>query len=188
MIEIKVRELITENFIKEAVQENNIINWVITKEDIKNNNYSETLKLLKVLSDEGIKSEGKLGISFYGYDKNPNDVYEINKIRNYVKKLVKKYPYIFYFLTNFDNSMTVILLCILDRNDFFRTSPTYIKFKLSEDKMLEIVKPVIDYCRSINEMPENTESLICKILNIHENDLRVQSVHRAIELRYNETV
>lgn len=170
MIEIKVRELITENFIKEAIQDNNIIHWVITKEDIKNNNYSKILKLLKILSDEGIRSRGKLGISFYGYDNNPKDVYEINEIRNYVKKLFNKYPYIFYFLTNYDNSLTVIFLCIYDRNDFYRTSPTNIALRHNKDKMNEIIRYIFSYCERINETPAYAQKLILKMVNINENE------------------
>lgn len=189
MIEIKVREQVTEDYIKEVIQEDNIIHWVITKKDIKNNNYSKILKLLKMLSDEGIRSKSKLRISFYRYGNNQKTVYVLNdEVRNYVRKLVNRCPYIFYFLNNYSDSLIAIMISIFDKNNIYQISPTDFAYKWSYDEMLEIVKPIIDYCRSINEMPENIESLILKMFNIRENDIRVQSVHRAIELHYNKTL
>lgn len=182
MIVIK-REHLTENYIKEIVKEDNIIHWVVSKKDIKNNNYSKILKLLKFLSDVGIESKNKLSIGFYGYDNGTRGIYEGDEIWNYVRKLVNKCPYIFYFLTSYNDSLNLVFVSLFDRNDIHLISPTDATVKWSDDKMLEIVKPVFDYCRKINETPEYIEKLIFKMFNIHEKDFfRSLSVYRAMAL------
>jgi len=53
-------------------------------------------------------------ITFMGYDNTPQEIYEIKSIRKFTEKLFRKYPYILYFICNFESNAGLLLACIAD--------------------------------------------------------------------------
>lgn len=87
--------------INSAILNSNTVFIAVDKEEIENENYSGIEKLSKWLtsSDKMIKeNKGKFLIAVYGYDKDPRELCEIEKVRSWMKVAVPKFKYWGYFL------------------------------------------------------------------------------------------
>lgn len=59
------------------------------------------------------KLQGRIWMSFQGWESDPREVYEIQEIRRWVERLIKNVPHLFYFLSREDVSMLIIFRCLL---------------------------------------------------------------------------
>lgn len=147
----------------EMIDENSLVHHVITKYEIRNNDFTNIMNTLTLLMNTGTKGKGKLAISFYGYDDTPKDVYEINEIRKYTQLLFKKCPSIFYFLTNIDYTRTVIFLCLCESESIKRTSPINVQGVPSESTIRKIIDGILDYGEKVNENSSVISNLLDEI-------------------------
>ena len=86
----------------------------VTKKEVLKKDIFALNQILKSLRKDLIKSYGKAMIIFDGYDNDQREIYEIQEIREYVKKLFNENNDLFYFITKIGSLNKVILACISD--------------------------------------------------------------------------
>ncbi len=86
----------------------------VTKKEVLKKDIFALNQILKSLRKDLIKSYGKAMIIFDGYDNDQREIYEIQEIREYVKKLFDENNDLFYFITKIGSLNKVILACISD--------------------------------------------------------------------------
>lgn len=84
----------------------------VTKEEIITQDIKRINEYLRRLRANLLNSCGKMMITFDGYDNDAREVYEIEEIRNYVKKLFNKNKDLFYYITTIDQNNKLILACL----------------------------------------------------------------------------
>ena len=86
----------------------------VTKKEVLKKDIFALNQILQSLRDDLTKSYGKTMIIFDGYDNDQREIYEIQEIREYVKKLFDENNDLFYFITKIGSLNKVILACISD--------------------------------------------------------------------------
>ena len=86
----------------------------VTKKEVLKKDIFALNQILKSLRDDLTKSYGKAMIIFDGYDNDQREIYEIQEIREYVKKLFDENNDLFYFITKIGSLNKVILACTSD--------------------------------------------------------------------------
>lgn len=56
--------------------------------------------------------QGQVGLSFHGYDADTRELYEIPEVRDYLAALDSKFPYWFYFLSTYEDTLKMIAFCL----------------------------------------------------------------------------
>lgn len=92
-----------------------VTNLVITRDEVEKLDYSAVDSFIKQAEEKGNVLKNRLVLNFEGYTEKPEEIYKIPSIRKWVKGLIDKYPYIFYFLAP-DNGLNVLMVvaCIGD--------------------------------------------------------------------------
>lgn len=93
----------------------------IARDDIENNDISSILTSLNSLlesREKVIKFCGRVTIGVEGYDNDPRELFEINEVRSFLKKLDVEFPYWFYFIVRDDggSNLGFISRCIGEWN------------------------------------------------------------------------
>ncbi|WP_145949518.1 hypothetical protein [Paenibacillus sp. Y412MC10] len=86
----------------------------IAKSSIDKMSFDFIDKCLSHLHDQGSKTFGTVITMIDGYGDVADDIYAIPEIRNWTKALVRKYPYILYFINHSLDSHINLLSCIGD--------------------------------------------------------------------------
>lgn len=89
---------------------------VISRDEIEREDFSGPMKTLNQLTSNitNIKYfREKVDISFDGYNKTRNELWEIPAVRNYVIELDSKFPFWLYFLSRNGGGLYVIIKCFL---------------------------------------------------------------------------
>lgn len=160
--EITIKDILSSNYI--------FVN--ITKDICRSKSYKYITNILKKF--EKIKTAGRNKmLLLFAYDDVPEEIYEIPEIREWVSKLVKKYPHIFYFLSSEMQNKQLIYACLVNLTSVgnFESKTTYewmvegriypdvpkkavlvgINKKIQEN----IVKGVIEYGLKIEDSMDN---------------------------------
>lgn len=96
------------------------IHWyAIEKNETLSKNLTGIEKLLKVLKLKGKDARQSVTLTFSGYDHVPDEIFEIEEIRKFVKVLLHKHPYIFYYLAQDTECLQNIILCYCDFETLF---------------------------------------------------------------------
>ena len=150
----------------------------ISKDEILTRDFRRIDELVKLLREYKISSCQKVMITFMGYDNTPQEIYEIKSIRRFVEKLFRKYPYILYFITNFESNSGLLLACIADirmrtvvdkkpftayigsMGQFMNRPQQSAELSLSEAKCLSIISDIVEYGLSIGETELSMKKLI----------------------------
>lgn len=102
--------------------------FAVEKYEVEKMDYKRINKIIELFESCKIKGMGRLMITFSGYDDNPSEIYEIEDIKAYTKKLFKKHDNLFYFLSNYTRNNNSILACLLDAK------------KVKSDKMIRTMQ------------------------------------------------
>ena len=150
----------------------------ISKDEILTRDFRRLDKFMKLLHECKTESRQKVMITFMGYDNTPQEIYEIKPIRKFVEKLFRKYPYILYFITNFESNSGLLLACIADikmqavtnkkpftaymgsMGQFINRPQQSAEISLSETKCLSIISDIVEYGLSIGETELSMKKLI----------------------------
>lgn len=159
-------EFVFDNVTMEQVL-NGIIYFSIPRTDVLNMSFKRIDKAIKVLRDCRHRARGKMILTFSGYEYTPKEIFEIIEIRDYVKELLNRYPYLFYFLSDIDNNNQIILACLSDIETVYlgEKKPTFteifysrgqrdqigIKFKLKDTLARRITQETIKYGKSVGD-------------------------------------
>ena len=88
---------------------------VVSRDDVESNNISSTFSALSgLLVDEATvrRFQGRVKISFDGFNHDPREIYEIPEIRRFCAELDKHFPYWLYFLSMEDSSLKAMTFCL----------------------------------------------------------------------------
>ena len=136
-------------------------------------------KTLAVFKQSGRSGKQKLCLLFDGYDDVIDEIYEIQEIRSYCQTIVKKYPWIFYYLSNIRGLMEVFVCCISDVTKISNPDAkpisqfsieellyppiTPIRLRMADDIKKLIWESVIEYCHEIGEEPSVAADILAQI-------------------------
>jgi len=150
----------------------------ISKDEILTKDFRRIDEFMKLLHECKTESRQKVMITFMGYDDTPQEIYEIKPIRLFVEKLFRKYPYILYFITNFESNSGLLLACIADirmktvvdkkpftaymgsMGQFMNRPQQSAEISLSESKCLKLISDIVEYGLSIGETELSMKKLI----------------------------
>ena len=99
------------DFLKESGADS--LSVLIDRRDVERVDVSPTLAILSQLlrdRETVIKFRGGLDIGFAGYDEDPREVHEIEEVRIFLRALDSKFPFWFYFINLYGDTLVVILL------------------------------------------------------------------------------
>ncbi|MEI7867191.1 MAG: DUF4365 domain-containing protein [Candidatus Methylumidiphilus sp.] len=99
--------------------------------------------------------QGKVELSFHGYDDDSRELYEIDEVRRYVPILVSALPELFFFVYTgeYSHSLKTLAMCLSEVKILSKTSKNYgqIHVNFSTDKIAEFLE---SHFPGINEMTE----------------------------------
>ncbi len=87
---------------------------MIPKSIILNKNLDIIRHVRDALSKKGGSMRGHLLMSIDGYDDIPDEIYEINEIRAYIKLVLDEWPALFYYLSPINGLSGSFLACLGD--------------------------------------------------------------------------
>jgi hypothetical protein len=99
---------------------NSKINWyAIERQEVESKNFRGIEKLIKAMELKGKSGRQTLTITFSGYDHVVDEIFEIMPIRQFVKVLLQKHPYLFYYLQVDTECLQNVILCYADVETVF---------------------------------------------------------------------
>ncbi len=147
----------------------NVINLIITSDEVENLDYSVIDSFVKQVEEKGNVLGNRLVLNFEGYKETPEEIYKVPSIRRWVKGLIDKYPYIFYFLNpDYGINALLIVACVGDIKEIDMKTPRdmdknilseyelvsykqkLFKVKLSKDVSNKIIEGLIEYGLKLN--------------------------------------
>ncbi|MBF0235188.1 MAG: chlororespiratory reduction 6 domain-containing protein, partial [Desulfamplus sp.] len=111
-----MKKNLKDSVVKEEQADNVILFLVVSKEQVESGDITEVIGVLKMLiqSPKIARSfKEKVDISFYGYDHDPRELYQIPEVSAYIHKLDAQFPYWLYFLSKHLQGLRAILYCLL---------------------------------------------------------------------------
>lgn len=99
---------------KEDLSNYTQVMYSISKETIINKDITKVNELLKELRKDVKTNCNKLIMLFDGYDYDNREIYEIEEIREFVKKVFAENEDLFYFVSPLNHNCNIILACISD--------------------------------------------------------------------------
>lgn len=131
----------------------------IGKEEIKELDFSAFEGFMEGVANDGYKNrEDTLIFAVNGYDEDERELYDILEVRKYFRELLKKHPYIFYYLEEETWQLPYLCGCVNiayieqvegDKQVAFRKDNEFIRYIMNE---------TIDYCTDNGF--ENTEKFV----------------------------
>lgn len=164
----------------EELRKPTVFVYNITSMEVKAKNYSGIAQLFNKFHQLKTDARGKLILQFAGYDDIPDEIYEIQEIRNYVIGMFERWPEMFYFLTQKDINYKVILACIvnvsiivqgekkgIDKAIFEKEQVTPVRFTLSIPDNIKIVirTKLEEYGQKIGESEKVMNEIIENLLD-----------------------
>lgn len=150
----------------------------ITREEVDRKDFTRFMKTLESFEAAGVKARGKMFLTFYGYDDDPAEIYEIQSIREWIQEAFKICPHLFYFVITTQNYNSCILSCL---GDLTKTAPmpfgepmtaleyrargveppdVLIALKIPKELENQILKSIIDYGISIGDSEDNIMEMV----------------------------
>jgi len=98
----------------DTINNNDLVILNISKKQIEEGDLSFIERHVILLQQCGVNAKQKVILLFGGYDDIPDEIYEILAIRNWIAKVIEKFPFFFYYISTFDNNSGMIASCIAD--------------------------------------------------------------------------
>lgn len=119
------------------VNEDCSVDVIITKNDIDNGNIEEVYNRFARWMSPDIVAEMKQNIhmSICGYGTDIRELYEIPEVREFIKKLDRKFPYWFYLLSTEDEALRIISLCYCNAEKISQS-----EFRFDEELFVDFSK------------------------------------------------
>jgi hypothetical protein len=93
--------------------------YAIEKSEVLSKNLKGIEQLLKAMKAKGKDARQSVTLTFSGYDHISDEVFEIMEIRQFVKILLHKHPYLFYYLAKDTECLQNIIMCYVDVETLF---------------------------------------------------------------------
>lgn len=127
------------------------------------------LSRIPIKIDEHSYLKNRIMIKFYGYpNENGKSESDYALIRKWVQKLYNEVPHLFYYLSDFNNSLQKIFLCLADVPEYMVRNNNIHRFYLEENRIIanEIYNNAIAFNKSVhNERDLELEQVLKKALS-----------------------
>lgn len=111
---MKIDYCFSDNIDADTIHNNDLIIINISRKHIEVGDLSFIERHVVLLQQCGVNAKQKVMLLFGGYDDIPDEICEIPAIRNWVAKVIGKFPFLFYYISTFDNNSGIIASCIAD--------------------------------------------------------------------------
>lgn len=131
----------------------------IGKEEIKELDFSAFEMFIEDVANDGYKNrEDTLIFAINGYDEDERELYDILEVRKYFRELLKKHPYIFYYLE--EEMWQLLYLCACVNIAYIEQAEgeKQVAFRKDNEFIRYIMNSTIDYCTDNGF--ENTEKFV----------------------------
>jgi hypothetical protein len=82
----------------------------VSREDVEKGRLENYLREFKKYEKKRLK--GKIVLIFNGYEQDRREVYQVREITNWVDRLLKNVPHLFYFLSRDNYAMRIAFFCL----------------------------------------------------------------------------
>lgn len=158
-----------------------IITTSISKTEVETKNFDNINIFFEIVKKFGDKVKNKVIITFSGYEKDLREIYEIPEVREYVRLLFERHPYLFYFLSPIDINNKIFYACLSDievisigeKKSLIRHAKeqticeSFLSYKYQEDLVQKIKKGIEDFTKTIHDVKTNSQEIIDLIFNTH---------------------
>jgi hypothetical protein len=160
------REVTTDDIL-----ETDRLTITITKKEVIKNDIKKLSHIFNLMKKCKKRGKQKLIIHFSGFESTDKEIFEIQEIRDYIKKVFNKYPYMFYFLSNIENNNRLILACLCrvdvikeqEVNEFFKDgSKIKILFDIPIGVKTKIKNETRNFALTIGEKEKQIKKFIKK--------------------------
>ena len=137
------------------------IYFVISRQQVDTGDISESLEVLRHLAgtpEKAVAAQGCISLVVDGYDHDPRELFEITKVREYIKSLDDHWPYWLFFLSQADDSIKLLESCLCDVIEVV-PGVTSIDTQQLELNLARHFSALYRYCASIN-LPESVSDEI----------------------------
>ena len=119
----------------------------IGKEEIKELDFSAFEGFMEDVANDGYKNrEDTLIFAVNGYDEDERELYDILEVRKYFRELLKKYPYIFYYLEEEMWQLPYLCGCVNIAYIEQSEGDKQVAFRKDNEFIRYIMNETIDYC------------------------------------------
>lgn len=162
----------------------------ISKREVEEKDFTHIDEFLEIVKQFKEASNGRVIITFSGYDKDPREVYEIPEIREYVRLLFDRHPYLFYLLSPVNINNKIFYACLSDievvtlgekktviqhaKNN--TTTENILSYKYQDDLVKKIKQGIEDYIKAIQDVKTNPQEIIDLIFNSNIIDMLLNPV------------
>ena len=94
------------------------VDWVgvvVSRQEVESLDISSALNVLRSFlydAETGRMFQGRVAISFHGYDRDPRELYQVREVRQYLASLDSQFPYWLYFLSTDNDALKLIAFCL----------------------------------------------------------------------------
>jgi hypothetical protein len=138
----------------------------ISRQDIEMNNLKPTIEILDSLL-VNVKTISqffdRVDIGITGYDHDPRELWEIQEVKQFIRKLDLEFPYWFYFLSKLGGGLKMIAFCCINTTKFSSTQVNFDPVSMEQfyNKHFEAMNQIGDLIgMSEDENEELTENVI----------------------------
>jgi hypothetical protein len=135
-----------------------ILHYILDETDVRTQEtelpraFFDRLQVTKVLASH---CQGRVEISFYGYDEDPRELWEIPEVRQYVRKLGHVLPDLLFFARSEQPTFTLQLFSLCHTNATWTDGrPTAGETKRVKIDTLPVADLVIRLCPALNRLTE----------------------------------
>ncbi|OKP96503.1 hypothetical protein [Paenibacillus sp. P46E] len=130
----------------------------ISREDVEKGRLENYLREFKKYEKK--KMRGKVTLIFNGYEQDRREIYQIREITNWVDRLLKNVPYLFYFLSRENYSMRIVFFCL---SEVVGRSGVEVSITKEQGRRLieKVTKSAVVYARKLKE-PEEVQLVLAE--------------------------
>ncbi|CQR56248.1 hypothetical protein [Paenibacillus riograndensis] len=123
----------------------------VSREDVEKGRLENYLREFKKYEKKRLR--GKVTLIFNGYELDRREIYQIREITNWVDRLLKNIPYLFYFLSRENYSMRIAFFCLAE---VVGRSGVEVSITKEQGRRLieKVVKSAVVYARKLKEPEE----------------------------------
>jgi len=123
---------------------NDILIFTLNKYEVSNGIFHRLDHIMDILNRQGKNAFQILGLSFE-YDDDPREIWDIPEVVRYIKQILEKYPYFFYFYFDISTKAVSAFLYCLSGARTVQTRADMGKVQLAVDtyKVLDLAKKYI---------------------------------------------
>jgi hypothetical protein len=155
---------------------------LIERVDVEKGKLQNYINIMDKIEKKKNKAQGSIAFSFLGYDDDLREIYRIPEICNWMQRLFKIKPHLFYYLTDAKQNNSMMFYCLAELDvEMQRENPITkeiefgLKLKDSAKVLIEIITAsAVSYAKKMKEPP----SILFRIANNLMEQLHYDSIRQ----------